>query len=199
MRRTLAILVAMSIAGRETAAAPPLPAGITAQLPPGYAVLGHASVTAGKPIQRFEIVALGRRDEDARSKAGNAPARPLMVFEADGTGFIRVARNDDVVLRADEGGQCDPFLDGDATIATKGRYFTVQNGVACGEHWTDYVTFRLDDRAGGFVFDNERSQSWKLNPSSDPNAEALIPDGAPHVIHEHPGHVTPFAAWRRSR
>lgn len=199
MSKTLASLCTLLIAGGGTAAAPSLPAGISSQVPPGYAVLGHASVTAGKPIRHFEIVALGRRDEDARSKAGDAPVRPLMVFETHGPRFARVGRNDDVVLRADEGGQCDPFLDGDATIATKGRYFTVQNGVACGEHWTDYVTFRLDDRAGGFVFDNERTESWKLNPSSDPNAEALIPDGAPHVIREHPGHVTPFAVWRRSR
>lgn len=99
------------------------------------------------------------------------------------------------MLKADEGGQCDPFLDGHAPIATKGRYFTVQNGVACGQHWTDYITFRLDDRAG-FVFDNERTESWTFNPSNDPNAEALVRDGPPRVFRDRPGHITAFSMWR---
>ncbi|MEX6874007.1 hypothetical protein AB2D09_33980, partial [Pseudomonas aeruginosa] len=92
----------------------------------------------------FEIVAIGRKDEEALAKSGDASARPLMIFERRSGRFFPVGRNDQVVLKADEGGQCDPFLDGDAPIATKGRYFTVQNGVACGQHWTDYITFRLD-------------------------------------------------------
>ncbi|CAG9202720.1 hypothetical protein BVI434_180056 [Burkholderia vietnamiensis] len=39
-----------------------------------------------------------------------------------------------MVLRANDGGQCDPFEDGYDGLAVKGRYFTVQNGVACGAH-----------------------------------------------------------------
>jgi len=197
MRKLLAMLGAMSITGNGIAAEPSLPNGIASQLPADYEVLGHASVAAGQPARRFEIVALARRDENARSKAGSAPARPLVIFEAKGARFAPIGRNDDVVFKADEGGQCDPFLDGDATIATRGRYFTVQNGVACGEHWTDYITFRLDDRAG-FVFDNERTEAWKMNSSNDPNAEALVRDGPPRVIRDH-GRLTPFTRWQSAR
>lgn len=179
-------------------AAPRLPNGIVKALPPGYDILASARLSSGNPARSFAVVALGRKYEGTRKKGGEAPPRPLLIFEAKGGRFVLIARNDHVVLKADEGGQCDPFLDGDATVATKGRYFTVQNGVACGQHWTDYITFRLDDRAG-FVFDNERMESWTLNPSNDPNAEALVRDGPPRVVRDRPAHITPFAAWRPAR
>jgi hypothetical protein len=192
----LAILASLSGAVATSAA---LPAGVVRQLPAGYAVLGSAHLVAGKPTRRFEIVALGRKDEDRLAKTRNAPARPLLLFEQRGNAVLIVARNDHVVMKADEGGQCDPFLDGGGTIAAKGRYFTIENGVACGQHWTDYITFRLDDRAGGFVFDNERQEDWELNPSNDPDAEALVRAGPPRLLRAPAGPVIPFAAWRPKR
>lgn len=56
----------------------------------------------------------------------------------------------------------------------------MKNGGACGQHWTDLVTFRLDARAG-FVFDNERSEPWSLNRSDDPSASAFVRDGPQQV------------------
>jgi hypothetical protein len=177
-----------------------IPAGIASQLPAGYDVIATAHVAAGQPLRSFEIVALASKGESKLPPhAQDAPARPLLIFEQKGARFVMIARNDRVVMKADEGGQCDPFLDGDATIATKGRYFIVQNGVACGEHWTDYVTFRLDDQAGGFVFDNERQEDWMLNPSNDPNAEALVRAGPPRLTRDRADHRTPFAVWRPKR
>lgn len=196
MKTILAIFASLSSAAAASAA---LPAGVIRQLPTGYAVIGSAHVAAGQPVRSFEIVALGRKDEDSLAKTRDAPARPLIIFERRGRDFMAVARNDHIVMKADEGGQCDPFLDGGGTIAVKGRYFTVQNGVACGQHWTDYITFRLDDRAGGFVFDNERQEDWELNPSNDPEAEALVRAGPPRLFRAPSGHITPFAAWRPKR
>jgi hypothetical protein len=115
-----------------------------------------------------------------------------------GDQFRLFARNDNVVLRADEGGQCDPFDPGDVgAITSKTRWFTVENGVACGQHWTDYVTFRFDARVGGFVFDNEREESWKMNPSNDPDAEALIPEGPQRVRRPLSKQTIAFRDWRR--
>lgn len=148
------------------------------------------------PARAFQILALGRIGEDARSRSGSAAARPLLIFERHNNSFVLLGRNDAVILKADDAMQCDPFLDGGGTISVKGRFFTVENGVACGQHWTDFVTFRLDDRAG-FVFDNERSESWSLNSSNDPDAEALVRDGPQQVRRAKPGRVTPFAQWRR--
>lgn len=169
-----------------------------ALIPAGYKVLASAHITAGHPTRRFVIVATGRRNENSRTRSGAAPARPLLIFEEKSGRHVLQGRNDHVVFRRDEGGQCDPFLDGEPTIATKGRYFTVENGVACGQHWTVYVTFRLDDRVG-FIFDNLHAERWILNPSDAPDAEALVRDGPPRVVRDPPSRVTAFAAWRPAR
>lgn len=173
-------------------AAAPLPPGIVRQLPAGHVVLASARLVAGRPLREFRVVALGRRGEQQRF---GAPPRPLLLFERRGGRFVAVGRNDAVVFKADEGGQCDPFLDGGGTITVRGRFFTVENGVSCGQHWTDFITFRLDD-ARGFVFDNERTELWTLNDSDAPGANALIRDGPQRVRRDRPGRVTPFAAWR---
>lgn len=192
MKTAIAALCAVSFATAADAG-PEIPPEIVAQVPAGYDVLGNAVVAAGRPRHDFAILALGRHDEtDKRWR--HSPVRPLLIFERKGGHFALVGRNDTVVLKADDGLQCDPFIDSGATIATRGSYFTVENGVACGQHWTIYVTFRFDDKTGGFVFDNERSGSWRMN--TDPDGEALVRDTPVPPVRDRPGHVTPFAAWR---
>lgn len=154
-----------------TALAQAVPAAIERQLPSGHRVL--QSATASFDGHFFILVALARTDE---KQADPDPARPFLIYERrkDGS-FALAGRNDHVVLRADEGGQCDPFADGG--ITAKGAYFTVENVVACGQHWTWYVTFRFDPRLKAYVFDNARSESWRPNPSTTPDADALLSDG----------------------
>ncbi|MGY5776321.1 hypothetical protein [Rhizobium sp. LEGMi135b] len=107
---------------------------IVRQLPAGYHAIASAQLAAGKPVRSFGIIVLSRDDEDRLpSGSKGAPARPLIVFEKRDGQFVAAGRNDHVVMKADEGGQRDPFLDGGATIAVKGRYFTIENGVACGQ------------------------------------------------------------------
>ncbi|WP_260922047.1 hypothetical protein [Novosphingobium sp. 9] len=188
-------------------AAPPAddPVAVAAaRVLPGYDILASREM-APKGAPSFRLVAMGRKGEDSyRTRDEAAPARPLLIFEERGgheaRALVLVARNDDVVMRADEGGQCDPFLDSDATISVAGRYFTVENGVACGQHWTDFITFRLDvgaEGGAGFVFDNERIESWSMNPGQSPDAEALVRDGPQRVLRDKPGHARSFTAWRR--
>lgn len=187
--------IVAAVGSASAAAQMPLPAGVVQLLPAGYRVLAARSLSAGAPSRSFLVVALGRKDENARRSA-DAPGRPLLLFERRGQRFVMVGRNDHVVLKADEGGQCDPFLDGDTTIAVKGPYFTIENGVACGDHWTDFITFRFDRRTATFVFDNERRESWSFNPSRRPDAEALVRDGKPAIIRDRQGRLTPFERWR---
>lgn len=197
VRRVLA--VALLLIGVGPAWSAEVPAGVAQQLPPGFVVLGSAAASFGR--HAFTIVALGKQGEDKLPwPVQSAAPRPLLVFERRPDGSFRQAgRNDHVVMRADEGGQCDPFLDGGATIAVKGRFFTVENGVACGQHWSALITFRFDDGRGSYVFDNRRSESWSLNPSNDPNAEALVRDGPPRVERGSRTAPVPFERWRPSR
>ena len=178
-----------------------LPPQITRQLPPAYQVIGTAHMNLSEREGDYYVVALGKRDEErfVNTPAG-APARALLLFarRPDGS-YAQAGRNDRVVLRRDEGGQCDPFLDSGGVIAVKGRYFTVENGVACGQHWTDYVTFRFDHAAGRFVFDNERTQSWSMNPSTAPDAEALVQDGPQQVRRGNPHAPVSFDDWRPAK
>jgi hypothetical protein len=100
-------------------------------------------------------------------------------------------------MLADEGGQCDPFTDsGDSGLAIKDRYFTVQNGVACGAHWTDYITFHYDAKQHDWLFHNEIARSWSFNPSR--SGDALLEDPA-HVTKADRNHAITFEAWRPTR
>lgn len=129
-----------------------LPAGIAAQLPAGYEPMVFRAGPRVEGGRQSALVVAHRRDDSAESPS----PRPLLIFEEQASGEYRLsARNDTVVLRVDEGGQCDPFEDGYDGLAVKGRYFTVQNGVACGAHWTDFITFRYDSERRMWLFDSE--------------------------------------------
>jgi len=198
LRRSLLAALAASSAGPALAAVPP---DVARQLPPDHGVLGSASMRFGTPARIVVVVALGRDGEgDWRGGDAPSPPRPLLIFARGRDGGVApIGRNDTVVHRADEGGQCDPFLDGGGVIAVRGAFFTVQNGVACGRHWTDYVTFRFDDARGGFVFDNERVEAWTLNPSNAPDAEALVRAGPQRIRRGDPRRPIRFDDWRPRR
>jgi hypothetical protein len=115
--------------------------------------------------------------------------------------FMRLARNDSVVMRVNEGGQCDPFMDGGdgaEGIAVKGAYFTVQNAVSCGDHWSDYVTFRYVSALHGVIFHKRIFESMIFNPDNNPKAEALIA-GPRHVTAENPLKPVLLQHYRRNR
>lgn len=184
---TLALAVAVMVSPVGWADAMPGEGGPV--LPTGLKVL---VTTRARPdaAYRFTIVAAAFRDESRNA----ARDRPLLIYRLRAGRWVLVARNDHVVLRADEGGQCDPFDYG--RIVTKGRYFTVENSVACGmTHFTDFVTFRFVAASGGYVFDNRRTESLVPNPNRDPDAEALVSTGVRVTRAHRP--VIPFARWRR--
>jgi len=200
MRTLLAKSLALFCFTAGAVSAADLPNDIARHLPAGYAVLASTRATIDSGHQ-FYVVALSSTREPRHSPQASdrAPARPLLVYERRPDGGYRLAgRNDEVVMRADDAGLagngCDPFEDGH--IVVKGPYLTVENEVACGAHWTDYVTFRFDPQLQGYAFDNWRFQSWKLNPSDAPNADALILDTS-RVVRAPKGRRTPFERWRR--
>ena len=60
-----------------------------------------------------------------------------------------------------------------ASVGVNRANFTVQNGVSCGQHWTDYITFRYDRARGGFFFNKRVTESWEMNTDDRPDADAM--------------------------
>lgn len=158
-----------------SAGAATLPAGAASLLPAGQSVMSVSSADlTGDGRQDYVVALRASAEQTLRGHGHAAPARTLLVLvaNADG-GFVEAARNTRVIFSADEGGQCDPFLDSDQGLVAKGAYFTVQNAVACGQHWTDYITFRYDRRRGVFVFHKRVIEVWEMNTQDTPDAQAL--------------------------
>lgn len=175
LRAARTIVVLTTIPSHVLAA--DLPAGVMQLLPPTHTVMTYAPADLNSDGRTDYVVVLRNISEGAPQKKGEpAPTRPLLVFlQSEAKVFKLVGRNDKVVFAADEGGQCDPFLDGEEGIAVKMSYFTVQNSVACGQHWTDYFTFRYAQEQKAIVFHKRIAENWVMNPStSDDAGDALV-------------------------
>lgn len=86
------------------------------------------------------------------------------------------AKNSQVVFTLDDSGiGGDPFdYQNGQGITTKGSYFTVENEVAAGIHWTDFITFKYSPSMKDFIFHLRVYEQWGMNPSTDPDAEILV-------------------------
>lgn len=176
--RTLLTATLLAASAQTFAASDALPKNIQQQLPPGYEVLSSEKGLLDDDQLADYLVVIHVRNEAAYARKETAPARPLLLFTGQADGSYKLARrNDNVVLKINEGGQCDPFEDGEDGLAIKDHYFTVQNGVACGQHWTWYITFKYAPKLRDWIFHKAISERWVMNPSNDPNADALIPGG----------------------
>lgn len=156
----------------------PLPESIVKQLPKGYSVLSYQSGELDDDKLTDFLVVIRKSDEESIIRKGRAPARPLMLFVQNiDRSYSLVRRNDHVVFRIDEGGQCDPFEDGNDGLVINKHYFTVENSVSCGQHWTDYITFRYVPELRNWVFHKRIFENWVMNDGADPDADALISEG----------------------
>lgn len=188
--RNLLLAVAQLAAAWEPVT---LPTAVQARLPAGHVARVATCSRTLDPPQRICIVIAAVPNEGDRQSSRKAPPRPLLVYRLTGDTAKLVTQNDRLVRRRDEGGQCDPIEDGGA-IVIKGRFFTLESGVACGQHWTDFTTFRFDPRSRGFVWHNRIFESWRLNDDTRPNAEALVSDGR-RVWHADPRHLVTLSAY----
>ena len=194
--RAIAIsLPAVLIAAGSAVAAPALPKNITSQLPAGYAVKSFLRGLLDGDDKPDYLVAIHKPGEREAMQRGEKQAgRPILIFvqQPDGN-FKLAARNDRVAFAIDEGGQCDPFDGEEESLAIRNRYFTVQNNVACGAHWTDYMTFRWDAQQGTWLFHKRIAESWGLNPK--PDGEALVREYR-RVTNAAPGAPVSFETFR---
>lgn len=174
-RALIATLAALAIPSQSQTSA--LPRDIAQQLPVGCPVMTFSSSDFNSDGKVDYVVVVSSQDEEKLLAQGDpAPMRPLLVFmQRDNGTFSLTERNDDVVFAADEGGQCDPFLDGGEGLAVKGAFFTVQNAVACGDHWTDYITFRYSHEHRHFIFHKRIFESMIFNSSNASGTDAFVP------------------------
>ena len=169
-------ITALLIAQPSYAAA--LPKGILAQLPKGYEVMTFLSGELNDDKLTDYLVVVNKQNEKVVfDKTGEGSSRPLYIFTQNPNKSFLLARvNHDVVFGINDGGQCDPFMDGEDGLAIKNHFFTVQNGVAFGSHWNDFITFKYDSKLKDWVFHKRVFESWHLNTNEDPNADALVED-----------------------
>ncbi|WP_338640903.1 hypothetical protein [Burkholderia pyrrocinia] len=172
---------------------PDLPDDIVAQLPAGYEALDAASGQLTDSARTGYLV-VAHRPGDSIRKPG---PRPLLIFLQGKDGRYRLAaRNDTVIMKADEGGMGDPYLDGVAenALTVEPRAFTVEQGVFAGpSHWRDRVTFRYDAAHRTWVFHREVFRNWRFN--DDPNGDALKADPV-RVTRADAANAVAFEAWR---
>lgn len=67
------------------------------------------------------------------------------------------------------------------------RYFTVQNAVACGQHWSYYITFHYDARRNNWLFHRLGGTMWNPKTMTEDPFEPTRADRR---------HPVTFAAWR---
>ncbi|MCC5088683.1 hypothetical protein [Xanthomonas campestris] len=175
MRGHAAAMVLATAMATGPCAAAALPPELSAHLPAGYTLIQAVDSDLNGDGRRDYLLALRRADEAAQIAAGkDAPQRLLLVLiHTDDGRFVEAARNAQVIFKADDGGQCDPFDDDGQGLVAKGAYFTVQNGVACGQHWTDYITFRYDRTQRAVLFHVRIIEDWVTNPDAERDGEAL--------------------------
>jgi hypothetical protein len=101
--------------------------------------------------------------------------RPLLLLLGQSDGSYRAAiRNDSVIYCPLCGGynRQDPFFG----ITIKDGYFSIEHSVGAGNHWEQITTFKFDKDKNNWFLYKDHFISYKFNPVSGPNEEALIKD-----------------------
>jgi hypothetical protein len=148
-----------------------LPKTLTSRIPLGYHVASYRSSDFnGDGSKDFVLIAVSHLEKEESSLSSDEPPKRLvMVYFAkrsgNDVGFELVAQNESVALPANGGGAsapCDPLFDEGDGLAVKDVYFTVENQVACGAHWTDFITFKYSPNVNAMVFYSRISETSGL-------------------------------------
>ncbi len=168
--RHIALGLLLSLCAFTTQAEPMLPSDeIISKLPEGYVPeIDKVVDFNGDNIEDRIVIAIKVGEDDERP----APERFVIVFKGikDGNHFYEeIARNSSVAYRADEGGQCNQ-----QDLAVKGKFFTVENTVTCGQHWTDFITFRYNAAEDTFMFHKRIHEIWVDPTATKPSSRTEV-------------------------
>lgn len=108
-----------------------------------------SNMEEGKPDKRVVLLLLGQKD-------GN---------------YKLAFKNENAAYCIDCGGLFgDPFN----AIVIKNGYFSVEHRISGGHHWEHITTFKFNKTKNNWYLYKDHFINYILNPSTDPNAEALI-------------------------
>ncbi len=145
-------------------------------IPTGYSVINISIGDANLDGITDNIIVLRKNTEETTSNyAENKPDnRPLLLLLGKPDNSYQLAfRNDNAVYCIDCGGVFgDPFTG----TAIKNGYFSIEHGIAGGQHWEQVITFKYDKSKSNWYLYKDHFVSYKMNDSNDENAEALVKD-----------------------
>ena len=188
---TCALLISKQVLAED------LPKNISSQMPVGYEVMSYLSGELNDDkLLDYLVVAHKKNEQATFDKTREGSPRPLFIFiQNKNATFSLAKRNDTVVMAIDEGGQCDPFEDGEEGLVIKNHFFTVQNSVACGQHWNDFTTFRYDAKLKNWVFHQNSFQEFSLADLTNPDDE--FAKNKPKVSRANPKKPVLFDQYKR--
>jgi hypothetical protein len=151
-----------------------LPDALKIFIPNGYSVINFSTGDANLDGLTDEILVLRKTTEETTSNyAEDKPdKRPLLLLLGQTDNTYKLAdRNDNAVYCIDCGGVFgDPFTG--TTI--KNGYFSIEHGIASGQHWEQVTTFKFDKAKENWFLYKDHFISYKLNDNGDENADALV-------------------------
>ncbi|OMQ13338.1 hypothetical protein [[Flexibacter] sp. ATCC 35103] len=120
------------------------------------------------------ILVLRKATEETTSnmEEGKPDKRPLLLLLGQKDGNYKLAyKNENAAYCIDCGGLFgDPFN----AIVIKNGYFSVEHRISGGHHWEHITTFKFNKTKNNWYLYKDHFINYILNPSQDPNAEALI-------------------------
>ena len=146
----------------------------------GYSVLDMESGDINKDGIEDIVLILKKNGEDSTSDVNEHPeARPLLLLLRSHEGKLTLAaRNDSTVYCVDCGGMLgDPYME----IIIKNGYFTIEHYGGSSWRWTRDITYKYSAKDKWWYLHRDGSESMRMNPSDDPNAEAMIKAGPDEI------------------
>lgn len=155
-----------------------LPANLQSFVPAGFAALDTASGDLNMDGKTDMILVLKSLAEDTLSDIGGDEQqelrRPmLLLLGQDNGAYTLAARNDNAVLCHNCGGIFgDPFTG----ITIKNGYFSIEHGIAGGQHWESATTFKYDTGQAKWFEHRDGYISYRMNDKAGPEEDALVKD-----------------------
>ncbi|MDP4236427.1 MAG: hypothetical protein Q8919_08280, partial [Bacteroidota bacterium] len=146
----------------------------------GYSVLDWESGDLNKDGIQDAILILRKDGEDSTSDVIEHPeARPLLLLIRSSDGKLNLAaRNDSTVYCINCGGMLgDPYT----RIVIKKGYFTIEHYGGSSWRWTRDITYKYSTKDKCWYLHRDGTVRMKMNPSYNPNAEAMIKDGPDEI------------------